>query len=80
MAVSENTTPLPGVRQILARMPRSIIHAAIDALMDELDRRDAPAEDLEPESLEDDAPAEELGDIFGGCLVPSAQTEGLRHG
>ncbi|TWB62244.1 hypothetical protein [Nitrospirillum viridazoti] len=80
MAVSQHTRTLPGARQILAHMPRSTIHAAIDALMDELDRRDVPTEDLEPETLEEDDAAEEPGDIFGGCLVPSAQTEGLRHG
>jgi hypothetical protein len=54
MAVSQNTTPLPGARQILARMPRLTINAAIDALMDELDRRDAPAEDLEIETEYDE--------------------------
>ncbi|MBB6254094.1 hypothetical protein [Nitrospirillum iridis] len=69
MAVSQNTRTLPGARQILARMPRSTIHAAIDALMDELDRRDAPTEDLEIETREEDDPAESLGDISGGCAL-----------
>lgn len=36
MAKATHTTP----RAVLARMPRETIHAAIEALLEELDRRD----------------------------------------
>ncbi|MFM2044705.1 MAG: hypothetical protein RLY86_3281 [Pseudomonadota bacterium] len=74
MAGSQNTRTLPAAH-ILHRMPTPILHAAVEALIDELDRRAGDPDMEEGGDLEYDIPEMDRGAFVMSPWFSTGRTE-----